>query len=68
MTRDVTDADVLPDSGSAYKSRTLAFKFPVRPGGRVTVWLEALEVVVEKRRVRLSTVCTNQRGEVVLDG
>lgn len=61
-------ANVLPGPGTAYKSQALAFKRPVRPGDRVTVRLRVLEVVEAKRDVRLSTVCRNQRGEVVLDG
>ncbi len=61
-------ANVLPGPGSAYKSQTLAFKLPVRPGDVVTVRLEVLELHEAKRRVRLSTVCTNQRGETVVDG
>ncbi|HEY0780702.1 MAG TPA: MaoC family dehydratase, partial [Gemmatirosa sp.] len=61
-------ANVLPGPGSAYRSQTLAFKLPVRPGDVVTVRLEVLELVEAKRRVRLSTVCTNQRGETVVEG
>ena len=61
-------ANVLPGPGSAYKSQTLAFTQPVRPGDVVTVRLEVLELHEAKRRVRLSTVCVNQRGETVLEG
>ena len=61
-------ANVLPGPGSAYESQTLLFRRPVRPGDRVTVRLAVLELHEPKRRVRLSTVCTNQRGEVVLEG
>ncbi len=61
-------AGVLPGPGSVYLSQTLAFKRPVRPGDTVTVRLEVLEVHASRRRVRLSTVCRNQGGDVVLDG
>jgi len=61
-------AGVLPGPGSIYLSQSLRFARPVRPGDAVTVRLEVLEVHAARRRVRLATVCTNQRGEVVVDG
>jgi 3-hydroxybutyryl-CoA dehydratase len=61
-------AGVLPGPGSIYLSQSLRFARPVRPGDAVTVRLEVVEVHAARRRVRLATVCTNQRGEVVVDG
>ncbi len=61
-------AGALPGPGSIYLSQSLRFVRPVRPGDAVTVRLEVLEVAAARRRVRLSTVCTNQRGERVVDG
>ena len=61
-------ANELPGPGSVYLSQTLHFRRPVRPGDAVTVRLEVLEVAEAKRRVRLSTVCTNPQGKTVLDG
>ena len=61
-------AGALPGPGSIYLSQSLRFVRPVRPGDSVTVRLEVVEVVAARRRVRLSTVCTNQRGELVVDG
>ena len=61
-------AGVLPGPGTIYLSQSLRFLRPVRPGDAVTVRLEVLEVFETRRRVRLATVCTNQRGEVVVDG
>lgn len=61
-------AGVLPGPGSIYLSQSLRFAHPVRPGDAVTVRLEVVEVHAARRRVRLATVCTNQRGEVVVDG
>ena len=61
-------ASELPGPGSIYLSQTLRFTRPVRINDTVTVKLEVLEIISEKRRVRLSTTCTNQHGETVLDG
>jgi 3-hydroxybutyryl-CoA dehydratase len=58
----------VPGPGSIYLSQTLTFKHAVRIGDTVTVRLEVLEVKARSRRVRLSTVCRNQEGTVVLDG
>ena len=41
---------------------------PVKPGDTITARVEVLEVLTERNRVRLSTVCRNQRGEDVLSG
>jgi 3-hydroxybutyryl-CoA dehydratase len=61
-------ASKLPGPGSIYLGQTLRFTKPVRLGDTVTVRLEIIEVITAKRRVRLATVCTNQKGETVLDG
>ncbi len=61
-------ANQLPGPGSVYPSQSLRFRRPVRPGDTVTVRLEVTAVDAARRRVRLATVCANQRGEVVLDG
>ena len=58
----------LPGPGSVYLSQTLRFTRPVRIGDTVTARVEVLEVIHAKRRVRLSTTCRNQHGEVVVDG
>jgi 3-hydroxybutyryl-CoA dehydratase len=58
----------LPGPGTIYLSQELRFKAPVRIGDTVTARAEVVEVLAEKKRVRLSTTCTNQDGTVVLDG
>lgn len=58
----------LPGPGSIYLSQTLRFTKPVRLGDTVTARVQVVEVLAAKRRVRLSTTCRNQHGEVVLDG
>ena len=57
----------LPGPGSIYVSQSLEFKAPVSIGETVTAVCEIVEIVVERRRVRLKTEC--RRGEdVVLAG
>jgi 3-hydroxybutyryl-CoA dehydratase len=58
----------LPGAGAFYLSQTLRFNRPVRIGDTITARAEVLELFPEKRRVRLATRCTNQRGEIVLEG
>lgn len=58
----------LPGPGTIYLQQTLRFTLPVRIGDTVTARAEVVELVPERRRVRLHTVVVNQRGELVLDG
>jgi len=58
----------LPGPGSIYVSQQITFTRPVYFGDTITARVEVVERLVERRRVRLSTVCVNQRGEEVLVG
>lgn len=60
-------ANELPGPGSIYLAQTLKFTAPVRLDDTITVKLTIIELL-SKQRVRLSTVCQNQKGETVLDG
>ena len=62
-----TLANKLPGPGTIYLSQTLKFKAPVRPGDTVTATVTIKEVIPEKRRVLLDTVCTVD-GKVVIEG
>jgi 3-hydroxybutyryl-CoA dehydratase len=57
----------LPGPGTIYLSQNLRFKAPVRPGDTVHAIVTIKELLPEKRRVSLSTVCT-VGGKVVIDG
>jgi 3-hydroxybutyryl-CoA dehydratase len=57
----------LPGPGAIYISQNLRFRAPVRIGDTVEVKVEVVELVAEKKRARLSCVCTVD-GEEVLDG
>ena len=61
-------AGKLPGPGSVYLSQTLRFTAPVRIDDIVTATVQVIEIAAAKRRVKLSTVCTNQRGEKVIEG
>lgn len=58
----------LPGPGTIYLSQDLRFRRPVRIGDTITARVEIVELNREKNLVRLQTTCTNQRGEVVLEG
>jgi len=58
----------LPGPGSIYLSQALTFLRPVRTGDTITARVEVAELLRDRNRVRLKTVCTNQRGEEVLVG
>ena len=58
----------LPGPGAIYLSQTLKFTKPVMAGDTITARVEVLEVIRERNRMRLQTICTNQRGEEVLSG
>jgi phosphate acetyltransferase len=58
----------LPGPGAIYVSQDLKFLKPVRAGDTITARVEIVELCRERNRVRLKTVCVNQRGEEVLVG
>src|SRR3990172_11722393 len=58
----------LPGPGAIYLSQELKFLKPVFFSDVITARVEVLEVLRERNRIRLKTVCTNQRGEEVLTG
>ncbi|HSO19923.1 MAG TPA: MaoC family dehydratase [Desulfosarcina sp.] len=58
----------LPGPGTIYISQNLTFLAPVAIGDTITATVEVVEILVEKKRVRLKTVCTNQEGLEILTG
>ena len=57
----------LPGPGVIYLSQSLRFRAPVRPGDTVHARVVVKEVMVDKCRVVLDTVCT-VGDKVVIDG
>jgi len=55
----------LPGPGAIYLSQSLKFVKPVRAGDTITARVEVIEVMGERNRIRLQTVCLNQDGEEV---
>ena len=60
--------NLLPGPGSIYLSQEVKFLAPVRVGDIITAKVEVIELIPEKNRVKFKTTCTNQKGEVVVDG
>ena len=61
-------ANNLPGQGSIYLGQTLQFVAPVFPGDTVTARVTVTSIREDKPIIKLETVCTNQRDEVVIRG
>jgi Acyl dehydratase len=61
-------ASELPGQGGIYLGQTLHFVAPVFPGDTVTARVTVSAVREDKPILKLETVCTNQRDEVVIKG
>lgn len=58
----------LPGPGTIYIRQTLNFTAPVQIGDTITASVEVVEIIADKNRIRLKTVCQNQNGVSILDG
>jgi len=58
----------LPGPGSIYVRQEINFLAPVRIGDTVTARVEVIEIMSEKKQLRLRTTCSTQDGTLVLDG
>jgi 3-hydroxybutyryl-CoA dehydratase len=63
-----TNGMLLQKPGGISLAQTLRFLKPVYPGDTITACSEVVEIIPDKRRMRFRTTCTNQRGELVVDG
>ena len=59
---------LLPGPGTIYMGQELRFTKPVFVGDTITATITVAELIPEKNRAKLETVCTNQDGEVVIKG
>ena len=59
---------MLPGPGTIYMGQELRFTKPVFVGDTITATITVAELIPEKNRAKLDTVCTNQNGEVVIKG
>jgi len=58
----------LPGPGTIYLGQEIKFLKPVHFGDTITAKVEIIEILAAKNRLRLRTTCTNQNGDVVIDG
>ena len=59
---------LLPGPGTIYMGQELRFTKPVFFGDTITATATVVELIPEKNRAKLETVCTNQNGEVLISG
>jgi 3-hydroxybutyryl-CoA dehydratase len=58
----------LPGPGAIYVKQELKFMAPGRIGDTITAKATVKAIVAEKNRVVLTTTCTNQKGDLIVDG
>ncbi len=58
----------LPGMGTIYMGQELRFTHPVFLNDAITATVEVIDINREKSRVKLRTTCTNQHGDVVIEG
>jgi len=58
----------LPGEGSIYLGQNLKFTAPVYINDEITAHVEVINIRVDKPIVTLRTYCTNQKGQIVIDG
>lgn len=58
----------LPGPGNVYIRQDLKFTAPVFIGDTITATVEITQVIPDRNRIILSTVCTNQDGVEVIRG
>ncbi len=61
-------ASKLPGPGSIYLKQDLVFRKPVRIGDKITAKVEVISKNIEKKRITLSTICSNKDNQIVIDG
>lgn len=61
-------ANDLPGNGSIYLAQDLQFKKPVYHGDTITAEVTILEIKKEKNIIILNTICTNNNGDIVIEG
>ncbi len=58
----------LPGQGAIYLKQSCKFVKPVFLGDTITATVKVIEKDIQRNRVLLRTYCTNQNGEMTLDG
>ncbi len=63
-----TLANKLPGPGCIYLGQELKFTAPVYIGDTITATVEVATLREDKKIVTLTTTCTNQKGDIVIQG
>ncbi len=58
----------LPGAGSIYLGQELKFTKPVFIGDTITATVKVIELNIEKNKVILETIATNQNNDIVIKG
>lgn len=58
----------LPGPGTIYLDQQLKFIAPVYFGDTITATVKVIDLIIEKNRVVLETICTNQNNKTVIVG
>ncbi|MEG2908462.1 MAG: MaoC family dehydratase [Erysipelotrichaceae bacterium] len=58
----------LPGEGTIYLKQDLNFRRPVFIDDEITILVEVIELIEEKKRLVLKTECYNQKNDLVLHG
>lgn len=58
----------LPGPGTIYLGQELRFVKPVRIGDTITATGTVREIDLERNRIKMETICTNQNGDTVIKG
>ena len=59
---------MLPGPGTIYMRQEVSFMAPVKFGDTITAIVEVVEIMADKKQVRLKTYCINQENTTVVDG
>ena len=57
-----------PGPGTIYLGQDLIFKAPVKFGDTVKATVKVIKIIKQKNIVKLKTFCTNQKGQIVVEG
>jgi 3-hydroxybutyryl-CoA dehydratase len=60
--------NILSGHGTIYLSQEVKFLAPVRIGDTIIARVEVIELIPKKNRAKFRTTCTNQEGQMVVDG
>lgn len=58
----------LPGPGTIYLEQNVKFLAPVKFGDTILAEVEVIEIIKNKNLVKLSTICINQEGIIVING